>query len=313
VGNASLNRNFDAPAKDTAGTSKSLSQWLTDLATAAGSFINVSFADKGKLILGTSAGTPANLDIGITGQCLSYDTTAAVGARWGFRGVERRYGTAMATMDTTATNLVSHGAISAPSTFGSTVSWQQFQFIDAVNPSAQRPVIQFTTGGVNGNTAGVISSKTDSRINSRPVLMVYGMLPTITSSRVWIGLASADLSTVGAPPTAAAANATKVMAIAYDSTLSANWLLVTGDGTNWSGTDTGMAVVASAGTRVQLTFAPALVTMVLVHGTNTTTTTKSTNIVTSSDSTNLTITASVTTLTNAARNLLVTSYSLEQN
>lgn len=62
--------------------------------------------------------------------------------------------------------------------------------------------------------------------------------------RIYVGLTDGSgVSGVLAanPPTTVTASSFHVAVFAVDSTVSANWLLVTGDGTNWSGTDSGVA------------------------------------------------------------------------
>lgn len=109
-------------------------------------------------------------------------------------------------------------------------------------------VKRYTSGGSDGNLAGMSPSGGNSYIQRSALWALVGTGATLTSQRIWVGVgATLTGGTFNGyvPPTTATALAGYAYAFAYDPAVSANWLCVTGDGTNWSGTDSGVAVTAS--------------------------------------------------------------------
>lgn len=103
--------------------------------------------------------------------------------------------------------------------------------------------------GISGAGIGATSQWhgpfTETRIGWGPILtLTFYLDSTITSQRHWVALASTDLATV-ACPTGAAASAISYVGICRDTGVSNNWYLASGDGTNHSGTDSGVAGTAS--------------------------------------------------------------------
>lgn len=115
-------------------------------------------------------------------------------------------------------------------------------------------VKRYTSGGAAGNLAGLDNNtggaNTWGYVNRSSLWTVVGTGSDITSQRIWVCFFSNWAGAGGTingqtPPTSATANISRGYAFAYDSAVSANWLCVTGDGTNWSGTDSGVPVTAS--------------------------------------------------------------------
>lgn len=65
----------------------------------------------------------------------------------------------------------------------------------------------------------------------------------ITNRRIWVGLAESTLATLA--QAASGSSSIDFVAYSYDSAVSANWWLCSGDGTNYSCTDTGTVVAVS--------------------------------------------------------------------
>lgn len=182
-------------------------------------------------------------------------------------------------------------------------------------------IAAYVSNATTNNIAGVIGPYTAACAETyplnRPKLVGFWESdnPATTNRRMWFGLTSAALSTA-APPTGSAAQAATVVGIAFDPSVnSGKFLCVSGDHTNWTGTDMGLAVVASH--RYYLTVDwhvnGTLTCKVFEVETGITTTIAKTTNLDNAATTDLSVINATTTLANSAVNHYIRFYSLEQN
>jgi hypothetical protein len=109
------------------------------------------------------------------------------------------------------------------------------------------------TGNVNAQSGGIQGPYTMANLGlvgvagSGPKLTARIMVTSNagdggTRQRRWVGLSDGDLTGV-VPVIGSAAQAAKYVAMVVDVAVSPNWILMSGDGTNHSGIDTGIPVV----------------------------------------------------------------------
>lgn len=122
------------------------------------------------------------------------------------------------------------------------------------NPLTTRNSIIENTIGISGGTGGWFSgviTRAGFRPRARALVQSSG---TLTTRRFGLDFTDSGVSTT-AP--ANAASVINFVRLVYDSSVSANWLLNSGDGTNQSYTDTGLAVVGSTDYYVELDWSVA--------------------------------------------------------
>lgn len=211
----------------------------------------------GAMVYASAANTLAKLGIGSEGQVLKVAGGVPVwGAASGGAGIDLPFGPDL------APGLGPYAGAYLQWSTGVTLTWEGiWRDVTGSRPTEVGAggvantsinsvvrVKRYTSGGSSGNLAGMSPSGGNSYLGRSSAWALIGTGSDITSTRIWVGVgATLTGGTFNGytPPTTAAANAGYCYAFAYDSAVSANWLAVTGDGTNWSGTDTGVAVAAS--------------------------------------------------------------------
>lgn len=196
----------------------------------------------GVLSWGTPAGSGGGLPSGgSVGQSV-VNTGSGTGA-WDYpvpmiTGFGRRthYWSIMLTTDT---NFHDSGTGGTPTHFG---AFSPTQVYVTHNAGGKRAALQ-ATGITAGNTNVLDGAVTNWTVDNRPRARALVQSPaSLVNLRFGFDVTDAGLS-VTAP--ANAASAIHYVRLVYDVSVSANWLLDSGDGTNRSYTDTGLAVVVS--------------------------------------------------------------------
>lgn len=173
---------------------------------------------------------------------------------------------------------------------------------------ATRMYIQSACLNVNGSACGIVGPYTTTRQLYRPRLSSIVVTDSaVTTRRVWVALTSADLTAVVVPTTAVAQGASYV-GLAFDTAISANWGCCSGDATNHSCSDTGIAVATGTEYRLSADWTTSGTLRCCV---NNTCVNKTTNL--SAAASNLGIQNSATTLANAVINHDIAVIALEQN
>jgi hypothetical protein len=199
---------------------------------------------KGSMIAATAAATPADIPVGTNGYVMTADSTLSKGVGWapaaggssgGLAQVDyirvRRWG---AIFPAGTTNAIQFWGLQVPTTSG----------VITGGPLTERMLTTFQ-GLLGGGVGGVVGPFTETRPYQRPkasfVFLLDNRTGNNTNARWWMGLASASLTAL-APKIGSAASALHFVALGYDPTVSANFIIDSGDGTNHSGIDTGYAV-----------------------------------------------------------------------
>jgi len=151
---------------------------------------------------------------------------------------ERRWGYTTPTT-TTATTFTGFGNMAAIGPVDSCTA--------AANGQAESNYIQCTSSTTSLPKGGgfLVSTSTEARWLPKFVTRIRTDANVTTNGRMWVGLSSASLTAVTVPTTATA-NATVILGIGYETGVnSGNFVCGSGDATNISGTDMGVAPAAS--------------------------------------------------------------------
>lgn len=170
---------------------------------------------------------------GTAGQVLTKQSDGSMAwaaAAVGGTAVNRRIGAAFAS-PTAANTVRTYGFDVAPTLIGPNGNlFYTRQASILLNPAVANPCS--------------VAWAAETRINFSPKLsQVTGHFLQNVGDRVFSGLASAAVNFV--PALAGGATASSFVLVAFDSSVSANWLIVSGDGANFSTLDTGVAATAN--------------------------------------------------------------------
>ncbi len=152
---------------------------------------------------------------------------------------ERRWGY-LSSAGTAPTALTTAGGIVAPSLATSATQ--------AADAQAESIYNKYTSTATSTNAGGIDGPYTQTESRYLPKLVTRIRTDanlTATGGRMWIGLTSASLTSVTVPTTSTA-NATTILGIGYQKGVDGgNFVCVAGNGTNISGTDTGITAANS--------------------------------------------------------------------
>jgi hypothetical protein len=187
----------------------------------------------------------------------------------------------------------------------------------ASDAQAESNYVSFTTTAAANNVSGYATGAfTATQLRYAPVMKSRIRTgAAITTTRYWVGLSSAAISGQ-APTIASAAFGTSYVGVGYQAGINGgNFVCGSGDGTNHTGVDTGVAVAANTYYDIIIDYYSAtntLVCAIATNGGNYVTVTKATNI--PNTATSLGMNALVNNLTSGAgRAISVATISLEQN
>jgi hypothetical protein len=118
------------------------------------------------------------------------------------------------------------------------------------SPQADAYYVQWTSGAAANASAGIEGPFTQSQARYHPILSALIRTgTTISSQRIWVALASADLS----QSDGVGAVATKYIGLRYSTSAGdLDWQLASGDGTSGSVNDTGIVVKPNTAYLIQL-------------------------------------------------------------
>jgi len=172
---------------------------------------------------------------------------------------------------------------------------------------------QRASAASNNALAGVESATMiHTYTNWRPRISALVRTDTaITTRRTWIGVEESTISLLAIRTAASgpAASAVDFAAIGFDTAVDPNWMLCTGDGTNYSCSDTGVAVAVSTEYSIVVDWRTSATTVTgWVNGTSVA---KTSNV--STDSVALGFIILTTTLDATSRNSQISGFMLEQN
>lgn len=123
--------------------------------------------------------------------------------------------------------------------------------------AGKRCAYQETIGAGAGNSGSETTNVAHVRWDFRPKISFLVRAPSaLTTRRAWFCIGQ-GMSATAPLASGSAASGLEHIGLAYDSAVSANWLLQSGDGTNRSGTDTGLAVAVDTDYRIVLDFSVA--------------------------------------------------------
>ncbi len=149
---------------------------------------------------------------------------------------ERRWGYVTMTT-TTATALTAVGA-NTRTTSGTLTN----------NKNAESAYVNFATAGTAGSDGGVIGSFTDVERRYSPKMMTRIRVDGTSvgaSTRYWVGMFESTPMAFD-PPTTSVAQTVDYFGVGYRDTVNGGkWVCASGDGTNTTGTDTGVTVTAN--------------------------------------------------------------------
>lgn len=173
---------------------------------------------------------------------------------------------------------------------------------------SDRMFVRYASAVASGSVAGIIGAANLTRPSYRPKLSALVRTDTtIDSRRIWTGVSEASLAALPAS-LGTAASTNDFAAIVYDTGVSSNWLCCSGDGTNYSCSDTGIAVAPSTDYILLVDWSSASQLLCSVNGTSIV---KTTNL--SASAINIGPYSAATTLTAASRNHFIAKIALEQN
>ncbi len=157
-------------------------------------------------------------------------------------GLEGSTGKRCGTYEAITTAATTHTAIGLPT---ATLAAAETASAAPTQTGGTRMLIQHASSAVINTAGGIIGPYTSTRSLYRPRLSAVILTDAaITLRSTWIAITESDLSLV-LVPTAAVASGVDYVALAFNTAVSANWLLCSGDGTNHSSVDTGVPVVAA--------------------------------------------------------------------
>ncbi len=173
---------------------------------------------------------------------------------------------------------------------------------------ATRRYIQHASVALSGNAGGIIGPYTTTRPLYRPKLTTVVVTDaTVNLEQAWIAIAESTLVAV-VEPTGSTASGIDYVAVAFNTAVSANWACCSGDGTNMSCSDVGLAVAAATEYTVSVDWTTVATLRCCVNNTCVDKTT-----LLSTAAVELGVHNTATTLQAAAANWLVNSTILEQN
>lgn len=185
------------------------------------------------------------------------------------------------------------------------------------SPQTEANYVAFTTNATANNVSGYATGAfTTTQLRYAPVLRARIRTGgAITTTRYWVGLSSAAISGQS-PVVAAAPFGTAYIGVGFDPAVNGgNWVCGSGDATNHSGVNTGIAVAANTYYDVVIDYYSVTNTLtcaISTNGSSFTTVTKASNL--PATTTSLGINALVNnTSSGAARAILVGTVSIEQN
>lgn len=167
---------------------------------------------------------------------------------------------------------------------------------------------QWASAATIGSIAGLSSVYIATRPAYRPKLTgIIRTDATIDTRRLWFALTDATIEAV-THATGPTASTVDFVGLGFDTSISANWRVCSGDGTNYSCADTGVSVAVSTEYTLTVDWS---VEGTLTWGINAASGTKTTNL--STAATNMGLFNSITTLSATARNHQIAKMVLEQN
>ncbi len=209
------------------------------------------FTAAGSLLTSTAAGTPSEIPAAsaVSGDVLTFDGSAWAPAAPTSGGVDpifgKRliYGVVQKANVSTTVNVVGGDAL-AHSGVG----------VPTNSPQATHAGYYEAIGAGAGNTGIENGNGTSSwgRWDWRQKLSFFVRSPaSIATKRVWLDLGN-GMSGTAPLASGTAGSASRHIGLAYDSAVSPNWLIQSGDGTDRSGLDTGLVVVVDTDYRIVL-------------------------------------------------------------
>lgn len=176
--------------------------------------------------------------------------------------------------------------------------------VAAAPANANRMYIRYTTAATNNAVKGQSGPFAETRPAYRPKYSTQIRTDATTDNRrIWVGLAKSSLAAL---PVSSGASAIDFVAVGYQS--SGNWQCCSGNGSNYSCDNTGVAVDANMEYQIILDWTTEGTLVCSINGTSVS---KTTNL--STNAVGLGTYNALTTLTAASRNHFIAKFALEQN
>lgn len=179
------------------------------------------------------------------------------------------------------------------------------------SPQTNRMYLNYATTNVSGNSNGHPASTLWTRPGWRNIYWAQFMTEgAVSLRRQWLGLAESTMAALAVRTEASGAAASSIdfVAVGWDTAVTANFMCCSGDGTNYSCKDMGVAPAIDTEYTVTINWATAGTIDCKI---NSTTVTKTTNL--STGAVNIGPNQTVTTLSGAIVNMRLGAFSVERN